>query len=197
MKLLLERWSKFLNESKLAVFDFDDTLAVSDSMVILKKASGEVIEMTPAEYNVYAPVEGDSFDYSQFENVMNPKEVTQITRIMTNHIKKENTDPEGRKIAVLTSRAEPAKDNIINYLKSLDIDMTNVEVITLGDSDPYSKKSWIEAEVRQGGFDKVLFFDDSQKNIDAVGELVDEMPEISISARHVEYSELYKDKEAQ
>jgi len=193
MKLLLEKWNKFLNESKLAVFDFDDTLAVSDSKIILTKASGEVIEMTPAEYNVYAPVEGDSFDYSQFENVMNPKEVTQITRIMTNHIKKENTDPEGRKIAVLTSRAEPAKDNIINYLKSLNIDMTNVEVITLGDSDPYSKKSWIEAEVRQGGFDKVLFFDDSQKNINAVEELVDEMPEISISARHVEYSELYKE----
>ena len=193
MKLLLEKWNKFLNESKLAVFDFDDTLAVSDSKIILTKASGEVIEMTPAEYNVYAPEEGDSFDYSEFDDVMNPKEVTQITRVMTNHIEKENRDPEGRKIAVLTSRAEPAKYNIINYLKSLNIDMTNVEVITLGDSDPYSKKSWIEAEVRQGGFDKVLFFDDSHKNIKAVGELVDEMPEISISARHVEYSELYKE----
>jgi hypothetical protein len=192
MKLLLERWNKFLNESKLAVFDFDDTLAVSDSKIILTKASGEVIEMTPAEYNVYAPVEGDSFDYSQFEEVINPQEVTQITRIMTNHIEKENRDPEGRKIAVLTSRADPAKNNIINYLKSLNIDMANVEVITLGDSDPYSKKSWIEAEVRQGGFDKVLFFDDSQKNIDAVGELIDEMPEVSISVRPVGYSEQYK-----
>ena len=193
MKLLLERWNKFLNESKLAVFDFDDTLAVSGSKIILTKASGEVIEMTPAEYNVYAPVEGDSFDYSQFEGIINPKEVTQITKIMTNHIEKENRDPEGRKIAVLTSRAEPAKDNIINYLKSLDIDMTNVEVITLGDSDPYSKKSWIEAEVRQGGFDKVLFFDDSQKNIDAVEELVDEIPEVSISVRTVGYSAVYKE----
>ena len=175
------------------MFDFDDTLAVSDSKIILTKASGEVIEMNPAEYNVYAPEEGDSFDYSQFEDVINPKEVTQVTRVMTNHIEKVNRDPEGRKIAVLTSRAAPARDNIINYLKSLDIDMTNVEVITLGDSDPYSKKSWIESEVRQGGFDKVLFFDDSQKNINAVEELVDEMPEISISARHVEYSELYKE----
>jgi len=193
MKLLLERWNKFVNESKLAVFDFDDTLAVSDSKIIIAKASGGVIEMTPAEYNVYTPEEGDNFDYSQFEDVISPKEVTQITRVMTNHIEKENRDPEGRKIAVLTSRAEPAKDNIINYLKSLDIDMTNVEVITLGDSDPYSKKSWIEAEVRQGGFDKVLFFDDSQKNIDAVEELVDEIPEVSISVRKVGYSELYKE----
>ena len=193
MKLLLEKWNKFLNESKLAVFDFDDTLAVSDSKIILTKASGEVIEMTPAEYNVYAPEEGDSFDYSQFEDIINPEEITQITRIMTNHIEKEKRDPEGRKIAVLTSRGEGAQKNISNYLQSLNIDMTNVEVITLGDSDPYSKKSWIEAEAQQGEFDKVLFFDDSQKNINAVKELVDEMPEISISVRHVEYSELYKE----
>jgi len=192
MKLLLERWSKFLNESKLAVFDFDDTLAVSDSKIILTKASGEVIKMTPAEYNVYAPVEGDSFDYSQFEDIINPEEITQITRIMTNHIEKEKRDPEGRKIAVLTSRGEGAQKNISNYLQSLNIDMTNVEVITLGDSDPYSKKSWIKAEVQQGEFDKVLFFDDSHKNIKAVGELAVEMPEVSISVRHVRYSEQYK-----
>ena len=63
MKLLLERWNKFVNESKLAVFDFDDTLAVSDSKIIIAKASGGVIEMTPAEYNVYTPEEGDNFDY--------------------------------------------------------------------------------------------------------------------------------------
>jgi len=192
VKLLLERWSKYLNESKLAVFDFDDTLAVSDSKIILKKASGEIIEMTPAEYNVYTPEKGDSFNYSQFKEIINPQEVTQITRIMTNHIEKENRDPEGRKIAVLTSRADPAKDNIINYLNSLGIDMTKVEVITLGDSDPKAKKSWIKAEVQQGEFDKVLFFDDSQKNIDAVGELIDEMPEVSISVRPVHYSEQYK-----
>ena len=73
MKLLLERWNKFLNESKLAVFDFDDTLAVSDSKIILTKASGEIIEMTPAEYNVYTPEKGDSFNYSQFKEIINPR----------------------------------------------------------------------------------------------------------------------------
>jgi hypothetical protein len=47
VKLLFENWRKFLKEEKLRVFDFDDTLATTDSMIVLKKADGTVIEQTP------------------------------------------------------------------------------------------------------------------------------------------------------
>ena len=35
MKKHLDKWNHFLNESKLRVFDFDDTLAVTDADVIV------------------------------------------------------------------------------------------------------------------------------------------------------------------
>ena len=36
MKLIMETWRKLLNEEKLRVFDFDDTLAITDSKIHYK-----------------------------------------------------------------------------------------------------------------------------------------------------------------
>ena len=40
MKLLLENWREYLKENKLRVFDFDDTLVMTDSVVYLTQADG-------------------------------------------------------------------------------------------------------------------------------------------------------------
>ena len=55
MKLLFENWRKFINEEKLRVFDFDDTLAHTDAKVILQKPDGSTQILSPAEYAVYEP----------------------------------------------------------------------------------------------------------------------------------------------
>ena len=57
---------------KLRIFDFDDTVFETDGKVILKKADGTVQEITPAEYALYDPEPGDTFDFSQFNKVINP-----------------------------------------------------------------------------------------------------------------------------
>lgn len=81
MKLLFENWRKFLNEEKLRVFDFDDTLAMTDSEIILVKSDGSKENLTPAEYAVYEPQQGDQFDFSQFQgDLINPREVKKITK---------------------------------------------------------------------------------------------------------------------
>ena len=50
MKLLMENWRQFLKESKLRVFDFDDTIAKSDSNIHITTGTGEKIKMTTDEY---------------------------------------------------------------------------------------------------------------------------------------------------
>ena len=89
MKLLLENWRKYLNESKLRVFDFDDTLAMTDSMIILNKASGEQIKQTPGEWAVYKPEPGDEFDYSEIKPDKNDTTVSVMREIKPDPIQYE------------------------------------------------------------------------------------------------------------
>jgi hypothetical protein len=56
MKKHLDTWNHFLNESKLRVFDFDDTLAVTDADVLATRADGTEFKLSPSEYAVYEPI---------------------------------------------------------------------------------------------------------------------------------------------
>ena len=67
---------KFVIEEQLRkilfAFDLDDTLIKTNSKVIVRNGD-QVKELTPGEYAVYEPQEGDQFDYSQFENIREPE----------------------------------------------------------------------------------------------------------------------------
>ena len=56
---------------KLRVFDFDDTLVKTGSLIHVISAAGEKFDLTPGQYAVYTPQEGDQFDYSDFEKLIN------------------------------------------------------------------------------------------------------------------------------
>ena len=51
---------------KLRIFDFDDTLAKVKSNIIVKNKDKEFI-LTPAEFAVYNPKQGDSFNFKEFK----------------------------------------------------------------------------------------------------------------------------------
>ena len=185
MKLLLENWRKYLNESKLRVFDFDDTIAKSDSNIHITTDTGEEITMTPGEYATHKTNPNYEYDFSEFDEVINPREIKQITNIIRNAL---NAGTEGREIAILTARAPEAEEAIRDYLESIGLDTSMITFELLGDSDPHAKSSWIHDRIRSGATD-VLFFDDSGKNIEAVEELKDVFPDIKIRARRVKYAE--------
>ena len=203
MKKHLDTWNHFLNESKLRVFDFDDTLAVTDADVMVTRADGTEFRLSPAEYAVYEPIaeynpttreyineKGEVFDFSEFDRLINPRQVEQVARIMQKVVDAEMRDGAGRKIAILTARADAAANDIMGFIEDvLGIDGSMFEMITLGTSDPYAKKEWIENEIINLGAKDVLFFDDSPKNIAAVDELKREYPEVTIVTRLVHYAE--------
>jgi hypothetical protein len=185
MKLLLENWRQYLNESKLRVFDFDDTIAKSDSNIHITTDTGERIEMTPGEYATHEMNPDYEYDFSEFDEVINPREIKQITNIVRNAL---NAGTEGREIAILTARAPEAEEAIRKYLESLELDTSKITFVLLGDSDPQAKAAWV-AERIEGGATDVLFFDDSGKNVDAVESLSEVYPEVKIKARKVKYAE--------
>ena len=78
MKLLLERWNKYLNEdlntaTRLSVFDFDETLAFTEAEIDILDQEGNVVDRTTnqEEYDKWEEDEriksGElKFDYSEY-----------------------------------------------------------------------------------------------------------------------------------
>jgi hypothetical protein len=189
MKLLLENWREYLNESKLRVFDFDDTIAKSDSNIHITTDTGKKITMTPGEYATHEINPSYKYNFSEFDQVINPREIKQITNIVRNAI---NAGTEGREIAILTARDPAAELSIRNYLESIGLDTSKITFELLGDSNPQAKAKWIANRIEAGATD-VLFFDDSGKNVEAVKKLKQLYPNVKINARIVKYAKDVKE----
>lgn len=83
---------------------------------------------------------------------------------------------------ILTARGISAEPAIRDYLE--DIGVSDIEIVTLGNSDPQLKADWIYEKAQSGEYSEIEFFDDSYKNIKAVRSLPD-VPGVSIIARHI------------
>ena len=164
-------------EKKLRIFDFDDTLVKTKSSIYIKHKDGKESKLTPGEYAIYEPKEGDKFDFSDFEKVKQPQEIKGVTRLLKNISR-----VGGSEIVILTARSayKPIKD----YLS--DIGLDKLYVVALADSDPQKKADWIEGKIKDGVTD-VFFIDDSHKNVSAVEALSKKYPNISLKVRHVQH----------
>ena len=191
MKLLLENWREYLKENKLRVFDFDDTLVMTDSVVYLTQADGTERELTTGQFATYELKDGESYEddaFREFEDVENPREVQQMMNVLRNVVNKELSEPEGRKIVILTARSHDARLPIVKYLESVGLDTSKIEVHTLQDADPESKSGWVESQILQHGFDDIEFFDDSLENVRAVQSLKDKY-NVRLRSRQISYAD--------
>jgi hypothetical protein len=161
--------------SKLRIFDFDDTLVKTGSLIHVISPSGEKFDLTPGEYAVYEKKPGEEYDYSDFSRLVDPKAI-----IWTNNILKKIID-KGGEVVILTARGTEIP--VHQFLS--DAGFPPLEVIALGDSNPLMKSGWIEKKLKRGGISLVEFFDDSYKNIAAVEALKPKYPHVKIIARHI------------
>ena len=46
-------------DDKAVIFDIDDTLFTTDAKIIVNKPTGEVLELTPAQFNQFKQEPGD------------------------------------------------------------------------------------------------------------------------------------------
>lgn len=169
---------------KLLVMDFDDTLAKVNARILLKNKHGERY-LTPAQFAVYTPKVGDSFNFSEFNAEI--KKATDIKKNL-NILKKAAAD-YSTKVTILTARH--IGYTIKRYLKkkhNLDI-----YVVALGSPDPKKKAEYIEKQI-MSGYNQITFIDDSPKNIAAVEELKNKYPKVSFSIIHHINESLMKSK---
>ena len=163
-------------EKKLRVFDFDDTLVKSNSKIHIVN-NGKKKSLTTGEYAIYKAKPGDKFDFSDFSKVIEPKQIKSMFKVFKNIYKASGN----RRITILTARA--AYKPVRQFFKDVGYD---VYVVALASSNPKDKLNWIETQI-QKGYDDVLFFDDSKKNITTVSKLKKKYPDIQMITRLVNY----------
>jgi len=166
------------SDKKLRVFDFDDTLVKTKSHIYITHGDGKKSKLTPGEYAVYEPKDGDNYDFSDFEQVKQPQEIKGVTKLLNTVAKAEGE----RKVVILTARAayKPVKD----YLN--DIGLERIYVVALASNDPQDKADWIEDKIKKG-YNDVFFIDDSHKNVDAVSKLKEKYQNIKMKVQHVKH----------
>jgi len=151
---------------RLWVFDFDDTLCRTDSKIYLVTADGTRRSLKPGEFASYVESPGERFDYSEFLSLINPRPIKWVNRVL----RAVYDHHGGANITVLSARGFPGP--IHEYL---DIHgMPDVEVVTLGSSANETadvKAEWVTRRIEQGGYDSVVFLDDSVRNVEAAGRL--------------------------
>jgi hypothetical protein len=179
MKLLLERWNKYLNEdlntaTRLSVFDFDETLAFSEGSIDVLDKEGDIVEIitTQEEYDEW---EDDKriksgelkFDYSGLDEITNPTEIVKITNILRDRVSDARTQ-----VMIVTARSSKTEDDIHRWLATLERPVRTGDVYVRGMGDEglgRGKGGFIFSVLEEfPDIREVEFYDDSQKNIDDV-----------------------------
>ena len=132
MKLLLENWKRYLTEQQgkmLSIFDFDDTIAASKSRTMARdQRTGEVVRVPDqATQDAMVARGGYDFDFSEFDLVVDPEEITPIVNKMRQRLKEPSTQ-----VMVLTARAPTAEDDIQNYLNTLEPPINTENIVIFG-----------------------------------------------------------------
>jgi len=174
VKILLERWNKYLNEdlstaTRLSVFDFDETLAFSETNIGIVDQEGNIVHTTTNQKE-YEKWEGDEriksgelkFDYSELDVITNPTEIVAITKLLRD----ATNDPAAQAI-VVTARTSRTSDDIQRYLDSIGVPTDDLYIKGMGDEGLGRGKGGFIFSILEEFPDirQVEFYDDSPKNI--------------------------------
>ena len=174
---------------KLRIFDFDDTLALTDSAVRVMRGNEVVRNLNSHEFKYYKLKDGERFDYSAFDKVLNPK----VIKPTMTAIRKVLGKPSPAVILTGRGKAESVKD----WLASIGV---KVEVNAIGASAKNSadiariKRKWIVDAIKRDGWDYIEVFEDSKENLAAMESLKSEFPDVKFVLRYVgHYAEKMKE----
>lgn len=187
MKLLDGYVKEIVNQAQTAqrrlwVFDFDDTLVRTDAKVHVTDAQGKKFDLVPAEFAVYDRLPGDTFDYTDFEKLINPRTIKWMERILHNVYLHHGASS----IVIVSARGH--EKPIQQFLREKN--MADIEVFALNDASPDAKARWIDSRINRDNLHIVEFFDDSHKNVTAVKALKRLHPDVTIIARHIIHTKI-------
>jgi hypothetical protein len=194
-----------LNEDQTAVshmyvFDFDDTIAETHSMVyVVDTITGEEEKISPAAFAVHDKQPHQAYDFREFEEVVGPVELENTISAFSEILNRMETaaGKDSVHLSILTARG-PGKSgktgsNIRAYLLNMFTKLlqktgredkinnwTSVlrdfEIVTLGANRPEEKSRWILDKANLfPNLKTVVFYDDSVRNRNAFDSMKDEL----------------------
>jgi len=147
----------------LWVFDFDNTLVRTDAVARGRRQDGSTFELSSEELVTFVPQPGDFLDYTEFTRLTNPRPIKWTMTLLRSVCDDYGQD----RVVILSARHTPVP--ISEYLSRYGLD--NVDVVALGTTSSTAKADWISARINHEKPQLVMFFDDSQENVDAVKAL--------------------------
>lgn len=145
----------------LVVFDFDDTLFKSGSRIAVKRNGAHEKFLSSHEYAEYSPSAEESFDFSEFEKYPRlPEPISKTVKKLEDHVRRYGLD----NVIILTARG--VKDPVERVLENFNL--PPVFVAAVGTSNPSAKSEYVRRTIEEEGYDKIILYEDSEKNIDAI-----------------------------
>ena len=156
----------------ISIFDFDDTLALTSSKVIVTFPNGRVTKITPSEFAKRAQrleERGAKFDFSEFNKVIDGKPGPLINKL------KKAIDKFGNaNIFVLTARPQASAYSIYEFLKGLGLEIPLNNIVGLENGTAQAKADWVIDKAAEG-YNDFFFVDDVYANVEAVQNALDQI----------------------
>ena len=150
---------------KIRVFDFDDTLATSNNIVIATSPDGTTIELNAEEFaekGADLKNQGYKMDFSDFNRV------TDGGRGPLFKVAEKIRNARGNEdLFVLTARAPESQGAIYDFLKSQGLEFKKENIVGLGNSTGEAKANWVISKAAEG-YNDFYFADDAIQNVNAV-----------------------------
>ena len=158
------------NSGKATVFDFDDTLARTDSKVYYKlPKQRKERSLRAADFAKFAELlteKGAEFDFREFNDIIDGKPGPLLD------FAKKMVDMQGSSdVYVLTARPQNAAGPIQEFLGSMGVHLPIENITGLADGTPDAKAKWVFDKVNTG-YEEVYFADDHAPNVKAVVKAV-------------------------
>ena len=154
---------------KIRIFDFDDTLAKSNSQVLYTLPDGTTGKLNATEYakrDKELKDKGATFDFSEFSKVIDGKKGPLFEVAQKINAARGNED-----LFVLTARPADAAGPIQEFLKLAGLNFKKENIIGLGDGTAQAKADWVQGKVDEG-YNDFYFADDAIKNVNAVKDVL-------------------------
>ena len=157
-------------EKGISVFDFDDTIAQSNSKVLYELPDGKNGSINATEFALQSAdleAAGAVFNFEEFSKVIEGKKGPLFDLAMKRQGKFTSKD-----IFILTARPQEAAFAIHAFLKGMGLTIPVDNITGLADGKPSAKADWIIGKAAEG-YNNFYFADDAYKNVKAVQNVLD------------------------
>jgi hypothetical protein len=162
----------------------------------VRNKEGKIVRyLSNSEYNRHKLKPGQTYDYKEFKNAKKFHDESKPIKPMINRVNKIQKNLNKRpnsKVIINTARADfDDKDTFLDTFRKQGVDIDNIHVHRAGNDTskglPADKKvKIIKQYIDKNSHKKVIMYDDSKTNLQALLNMKKEYPNVKFIAFHVE-----------